>query len=443
MVNFAVTQNEGVSIHTIDHIAAMIALWMGSTTKPEVLSLKAKCWDLSDAYKQVPLSDQAFDLDSFLAVFDPSNSEAQIFQQKVLPFGSVASVTAFLRVSLAIWKIGTSLLKLMWSSYFDDFLCLSREAETKHVDFCVDAIFSILGWKISTHKLLPFDSLCKVLGVQLDLRESGDRMCFLSNTSERVEELTSEIDTIIQSGVLRRHEGERLRGQLQFAGSQIFGRRFRRLLKLVSNHVTSGRKLISDLTKECLLEIRDSLKTNVPRKVCATLNEVYRIYVDASFDPDKFCGVGGVLLDSYGKPVAFFSEEVDQNTLMAIMTLGQRTVIQELEMLAAVRGSFLKSWSNNKDSDEILNVIFDVETSFSIPIWIERVPSQSNPADIMSREELTEYFGADRAAVDLWEVWCLVADVTDGARKVEQPKSGEKRSCTVKKSELLRVVACH
>ena len=86
----------------------------------------AKCWDLSDAYKQVPLSDNAFELDSYLAVYDPSSKDAKIFKQGVLPFGSIASVTASLRVSLAIWKIGSSLLKLMWSAYFDDFLCLSR-----------------------------------------------------------------------------------------------------------------------------------------------------------------------------------------------------------------------------------------------------------------------------------------------------------------------------
>ena len=82
------------------------------------------------AYKQVPLSDEAFDLDSYLAVFDPGTS------QRVLPFGSVASVTAFLRVSLALWKIGSSLLHIMWSVYFDDFLCLARSSESRHVDFC-------------------------------------------------------------------------------------------------------------------------------------------------------------------------------------------------------------------------------------------------------------------------------------------------------------------
>lgn len=81
--------------------------------------LQAKCWDLSDAYKQVPLSDEAFDLDSYLAVYDPSDSTAKIFEQKVLPFGAVASVTAFLSVSTALWKIGSHHLHLMWSVYLD------------------------------------------------------------------------------------------------------------------------------------------------------------------------------------------------------------------------------------------------------------------------------------------------------------------------------------
>lgn len=68
LVNFAVTQTEGVAIHTIDHIAAMISWWMRSGSLSPYDGLMAKCWDLSDAYKQVPLSEEAFDLDSYLAV---------------------------------------------------------------------------------------------------------------------------------------------------------------------------------------------------------------------------------------------------------------------------------------------------------------------------------------------------------------------------------------
>ena len=85
LVNFAVTQNEGVTIHTIDHIAAMTSCWMRHGNLNHRDPLVAKCWDLSDAYKQVPLSDNAFELDSYLAVFDPSSKGAKNFQTKGPP----------------------------------------------------------------------------------------------------------------------------------------------------------------------------------------------------------------------------------------------------------------------------------------------------------------------------------------------------------------------
>ena len=264
MVKFVVTQTEGVTIHTIDHIAAMIALWLRPDGSHQSEKLVAKCWDLSEAYKQIPLSDQAFELDSFLAVYCPEDDAAKVFQQGVLPFGSIASVTAFLRVSLGIWRIGSSLLRLLWSAYFDDFLCLARLPEAAHVECCVDSIFSLLGWRISRHKFLPSSSLCKVLGVQLDLNMSGDRLAFVSNTEERVEELVQEIRRVLEVGQLAKHDGERLRGRLQFASSQLFGRKSRRLLKILSNHVTSGRKVLSEAARACLNGLLAVLQANSP-----------------------------------------------------------------------------------------------------------------------------------------------------------------------------------
>ena len=401
----------------------MTSWWMrGGALSPDD-ALVAKCWDLSDAYKQVPLSDEAFDLDSYLAVFDPGASSAKIFKQRVLPFGSVASVTTFLRVSLALWKIGSSLLHIMWPVYFDDFLCLARSSESRHVDFCVSTLFSLLGWKVSEHKLLDFNTICKVLGV--DLGQSG----FVTNTVERVEELVAEIDEASKSNLLPRRDGEKLRGRLQFASSQMFGRRFRRLLKVLSNHVTAGRQTLSSRTHECLSEIRSLLLKNVLRKIESLQAEVVHIYVDASFDREKYSGLGGMVVDMSKKTLFFFSEAVDNDTLDEIMSKGQKTVIQELEMMAvlaavkswrsflksrrvvlftdseSVRGSFLKTWSATDDSDDMIGVIFEVEEGFDIPLWIERVPSQSNPSDILSREVVSVFEGAERVRVNPREIW--------------------------------------
>ena len=107
----------------------------------------------------------------------------------------------------------------------------------------------------SKNKLLEVNTLCKVLGVQLDLRQSGDRLWFVPNTEERVEELVNELDEALRTKILSRSEGDKLRGRLQFASSQVFGRKFRRLPKVLSNHVTQGRKTMAKGEKTVIQEL--------------------------------------------------------------------------------------------------------------------------------------------------------------------------------------------
>ena len=131
-------------------------------------------------------------------------------------------------------------------------------------------------------------------------------------------------------------------------------------------------------------------------------------------------GLGGLIVAK--DRLSFFRAGVDKRSLDDIMAKGQRTVIQELEMMAvlalvlfidseAVRGAVLKTWSANKDRDRMIDVIFQVEEGFDLPVWIETVPSQSNPAHVLSREVVTRFGEAEKVEVDPWEMWCLLAEV--------------------------------
>ena len=217
-------------------------------------------------------------------------------------------------------------------------------SECRHVDFCVDAIFSLLRWRISKHKLIAFASLCKVLGVQLDLRQSGDLLCFVSNTEERVEELTKEIDDILTSKLLTRVEGEKLRRRLQFASSQVFGRKLRRLLKVLSNHVTQGRKVLSDLTLKCFSDISQLLPESTRRRISASQSEILRIYVDAIFDISAYSGLGGVVINMSGEQLSFFRAEVAKRAIDSMTSKGQRTILDENVFLHPHWDSFPDSW---------------------------------------------------------------------------------------------------
>ncbi len=196
-----------------------------------------------------------------------------------------------------------------------------------------------------------------------------------------------------------------------------------------------GRKTLSQRTQACLCDIRQLLTQNVTRKIEASQAEVLHIYANASFDYSEYSGLGGMTFDMSKKTRSFFSGEVDKRTLDDMMAKGQKTVIQELEMMAvlasmrvwreliktcrtvlftdsgAVRGAFLKKWSANEDSDKMISIIFHIEEESDIPVWIERVPSQSNPSDILSRETVLELEGAEKRKVNPWQMWSLLAEV--------------------------------
>jgi ribonuclease HI len=417
-VNASVSQSETATVHTVDHVASLIACFLRKAAElSSKRDLSAKTWDLADAYKQIPLSDHAFSNDAFLAVYNPKTCKAEVFQQKVLPFGSVASVTAFLRVAHGLWKIGNKLLRLMWTSYFDDFFSVTETVTTKHTDLVIASMFSILGWKLSSDKLISYDTTCKVLGVKFDLRMSGDGLSFVTNTEDRAMELCETLDAVIQTRQLRKTDGEKLRGRLQFASGQLFGRGLRNHLRVLSKHIQSSRQTLCENTLASLGCIRAQLLANNPRSISGPMSDHIHVYVDASFDPDGYSGVGGIAYNSDGSTLAFFSEEIDRHFIQEVMEADQKTIIQELEMLAlliaaelwcpiangrrivafsdseSVRGSFLKTWSANDPCSDVLQKIFSVEESFGSIIWLERVPGQSNPADHFSRCQVALWSG--------------------------------------------------
>ena len=197
------------------------------------MELAAKCWDLASAYKQVPLSDAAFELGSYLVVFNPHLGKPEVYQQ-----------AAFLGCALAIWHIGSVLLAFTWTPYFDDFLIICDERAVRHVEVCNFLFFQLLGWKLSKDKLVPYETCCKVLRVELDLTRSpaGVASLYSYNSAARREELTGYIQHILLERKLTKSEAERFRGRLQFASNYLFGKRFRNCLKRSEHPHQSGRR---------------------------------------------------------------------------------------------------------------------------------------------------------------------------------------------------------
>ncbi|CAE7204871.1 car [Symbiodinium sp. CCMP2592] len=414
-VNSSVTQVEQVSVHTIDVVAGMLGCWLNEwfmSGRPEHSAPVCKAWDLRTAYKQLPLSDSSFELDSFFILFNIEESGGEVYKQRVLPFGSTASVTSFIRAAYALWKLGAVSLYLVWSEYFDDYLSVSGAACAKHCNFVITMFFQLLGWEVSKDKELDYDAMCVVLGVQINLKDAKLGLIFLENTAKRKKEALDDISRALSTGLLDPSESEKLRGRLQFASCQIFGRRPKASLKLLGHHSRQRKWEVSPLTRLGLMQLKQFLEESRPRPVRARRDEYVHIYVDASFEPGGFCGLGGLVFNSSGSALSWFGYEVRPEHIRKLLTCEDRsreTVIFELEALAlaicleifrpwierkgvvaftdneGVFGSFVRGHSDNPSCSTLIDFFSSSEENLEVICWLDRVPSLSNPADNPSR----------------------------------------------------------
>ena len=155
------------------------------------LKFELTAFDLESAYKQLPLHPKERDC-SVVTLKHPDKGTPVCFLMNTLPFGSVASVLHFNRISRLLWRIGLE-LGLLWFNYFDDYPCLTFMA-------AVRSLFDILGFKFAFDKLSPFDERSEMLGVEVDLRslESGDVV--IDNKAARKDELKLAIQQILKEG---------------------------------------------------------------------------------------------------------------------------------------------------------------------------------------------------------------------------------------------------
>ena len=413
LVNAVVSQSEQVPVHTLDVVAGMLSMWLHmSPLKSLSDGLVCKCWDLSAAYKQIPLSDKSFEKDSFFVIFCPKSRKHVIYKQRVMPFGAKASVTAFIRCAFGIWRLGVKMLSLVWSFYFDDFLSACRPGESRHVEVVISTLFRVLGWDLSSDKLLPYDTCCKVLGIKIDTSEARLGMFKMENTLKRVSELVQSLDAVLASGKLSHSECEKLRGRLQFASGQLFGRRAKVALHQLSRH--HGGRLGESSLEACRF-LKEMISSNKSRVLSRQLGNTVHVYVDASFsDEGRTCGIGGMAYDKEGNLLQWYGENLETAFVRSVMTgfeKSKETVIFELEALAVyaalkiffkylkgknvvvftdnegVHGAFVKCWTVSKFAAYLIREACKIEESLGFMIWYDRVPSFSNSSDPLSRGE--------------------------------------------------------
>ena len=243
-VNSATGLEEKFHVDSIDEICAMVKTWL--QRGPPGLRLVGKTYDMRKAYRQIAIREDHLDL-AWISVWDPTKGSPSVFRMESMPFGATASVGAFLRISQAVKRIGISLCGLVWSSFFDDFVCVCREGTQTQTDRMVRLLFKTLGWRLSedAEKDLPFATRFHALGVEFDLSEVCNGHFTVGNTSSR----KAKIDSILSNDELEPAVAESMRSRLLFAEAQIYGRHAKIALQTIG-HVGLSKQICRPLTPE-------------------------------------------------------------------------------------------------------------------------------------------------------------------------------------------------
>ena len=239
---------------------------------------------------------------------------------------------------------------------------------------------------------MAFGLDCEALGVVFNLHASGSGVCSIYNTEARVQEISAEINRVLEQGHISQVEAQKLRGRMQFAESQLYGRTGKRCISALRDFSCKRRSTIQERETTFLKLFVNLLKSDTPRQVFCEGKHSVVIITDACYEKDAsdtVCGLGGVLVDKtsdvrlLGEPnrkqIIFEAESlcaVPAYSLWAEFIVGKKSFLyvdNEGTKFSLIRGK-----SDNLVVDAIAHAFAEIESSTNTLCWISRVSSYSN-----------------------------------------------------------------
>ena len=163
-----------------------------------------------------------------------------------------------------------------------------------------------------------------------------------------------EIQRLIKQGYITQLEAQKLRGRMQFAESQIYGRTGKRCIGALKDFACRRRTDLLDREVTFLKLFVSLMKSDVPREVTTEHKPSVVIITDACYERDsrdRVCGLGGVLCDKLSGTNCFFSCQLDEEQRILLGEPNRKQIIFEAETLCAVLAYNLwDEYMNNRKS---------------------------------------------------------------------------------------------
>ena len=161
----------------------------------------------------------------------------------------------------------------------------------------------------------------------------------------RIEEGETEILRVTDKGSLTQNDAQRLRGRMQFAETQLYGRTGKRRIRALREAACKRRAKLLDYEKLSLRVSVKLLRSGKPRTVCWDNRPPVVIFTDACYERDSrdlVCGLGAVMIDQATKTKQrFFSCVLDHGQREFLGELNKQQIIFEAETFCAALGYLL------------------------------------------------------------------------------------------------------
>eukprot|EP00435_Cladocopium_sp_Y103_P003802 s2711_g1.t1 len=339
-INSTVGLPEKLQVDTIDEVASMIKRFMQVHGNDSVLV--GRTYDLRKAYRQLGVHEDHYKF-SWIAAWSTDHNCVKLFRMKGLPFGGTASVASFLRISRSLKELGLRGGVLLWSSFFDDFICISRPEDAASADMTIRFLFKTLGWVLSEDpdKDKGFAATFSALGVEFDLTDVSNGVLRIGNTQRRKDELAKLVKGVLKSDRLTSTESESLRSRLNFAEGQVFGRSSRLALRALGEPARAGIDCapLTEDVKFGLQWMLDRIVNAPPRVITTSEDPPLLLFLDGACEPlregdvDLVTSVGAILLDSNGKGLKYFGMRLPDEVTSVWGADGRRQLVFEAEVL--------------------------------------------------------------------------------------------------------------
>ena len=373
---------------------------------------KARCVDLSKAYKQIPVSAASRPF-SVLMVHHPETGKPVYFVSRSLPFGASSSVFGFNRVSRSLWHIASVGCKILGGVFFDDFPIIEPESMCALATQSFEGLLKALGWRYADDpkKCHPFEETFDVLGARIDVGGLHGGSLIIQNKPGRLAKIDALLEEAQKEDQISRRQAQVIHGNLNFALSFVLGYTLKVVARAFAALSTESCKPRKGQVASLCKWARDVLSVLSPREVNPGGRvEPVLVFTDAAYEEDVATW-GIVLLDPISGVRTALGGRIPDNLVSLWHELGSQQVITlaeafavllaRVELRQCIQGRCVIFFVDNegarysliKGSSPTLALLQIVQLFHAcaehdrcIP-WIERVPSSSNVADLPSRDK--------------------------------------------------------